>query len=214
MRLSVRFPPLLPAHAVVKAKVDSSAPFSAEGLQQMAAPMSILDLSENTNGTKFGGAACSAQPVRMITVNSLEFPLRLWRAAISLKPSFKPLIVFLRECKEPNGATFTLEHEENNYPTWAISNFGIRHVWRLLLCNNVNVFFILLYFILSATIKTGYFRERPSNWPQFKQNHAQVARKTGQDQAAMGVGGPPAGGRRWGAAAIFYLQYKTLKFCR
>lgn len=213
MRLSVRFPPLLPAHAVVKAKADSSAPFSAEGLQQMAAPMSILDLSENTNGTKFGGAACSAQPVRMITVNSLEFPLRLWRAAISLKPSFKPLIVFLRECKEPNGATFTLEDEENNYPTWAISNFAFDTSGD---CYYVTtsmyfVFRCILYYLQQSRPGT---LERPSNWPQFKQNHAQVARKTGQDQAAMGVGGPPAGGRRWGAAAIFYLQYKTLKFCR
>lgn len=57
MRLSVRFPPLLPAHAVAKAKVDSSAPFSAEGLRQMAAPVNILDLSENTNGSEFGGSA-------------------------------------------------------------------------------------------------------------------------------------------------------------
>lgn len=81
--------------------VDSSVPFSAEGLQQMAAPVSILDLSEDANGARFGGAACSSQPVRMITVNSLEFPIPLWRAAISLKPSFKPLIVLLREFKEP-----------------------------------------------------------------------------------------------------------------
>lgn len=67
----------------------------------MAAPVSILDLSEDTNGARFGGAARPSQPGRMITVNSLEFPLPLRRAAISLKPSFKPLIVFLREFKEP-----------------------------------------------------------------------------------------------------------------
>lgn len=48
-----------------------------------------------------GEASCSSQPARMITVNSLEFLLSLRWAAITLKLSFKPLIMFPGEWKEP-----------------------------------------------------------------------------------------------------------------
>lgn len=140
-------------------KVDSSVPFSAEGLQQMAAPVSILDLSEDTNGARFGGAACSSQPGRMITVNSLEFLLPLRRAAISLKPSFKPLIVFLREFKEPmelcsHSRLKRIITPLRQFWTWASDIPGDDYYATM----SANVL-ILLYFTSSTTIKARCFTE-------------------------------------------------------
>lgn len=171
MHVSVRFPPLLPAPADVKAKVDSLVPFSAEGLQQMAAPVSILDLSEDTNGARFGGAACSSQPGRMITVNSLEFPLPLWRAAISLKPSFKPLIVFLREFKEPMGV-----HSHSRLKRiittlrqyWTSASDTPRDYYYTTMSMNV---LILLYFTSSSTIKARCFTETLKRTPDLSNQH-------------------------------------------
>lgn len=190
LRTSVWFPPLLPAQAELKAKVGSWTPVEH--------PVSRLVVQENPHGAKFRQKPSgSSQPAGMIAVNSLKFLPPLQWAAITLKLSFKPLIMFLREWKETKGAKSSLEIEEDNYPTKAISNLGIQHAG--IQCDNVK--HNGLFHCLLVTTRPGA-SQKPGACPQSSPNP--MEKRAGRADAGASSCWRPARGGGRGAVAILY----------
>lgn len=151
-------------------------------------------------------ASCSSQPARMITVNSLKFLLPLRWAAITLNLLFKPLIMILREWKEPR------ELNSHSRLKRIITPLGQFQTWAF---NTPEDYYDVTMSISLCLLSTrpGAL-QKPWTCPQSRRNEMRVARKNSRIRLILGPPScwQPARARGRGAAAILYLYYNMKYF--
>lgn len=118
----------------------------------------------------------------MITANSLEFLLPLRWAAITLKLSFKPLIMFLREQKEPRELNSHSRLKRiitplRQFQTWAFNTPEDYYDVTVSICVLVHC-----VCLLSATSRTRCFSGTPKLSPPSRRNQTPLAGRRGELQ--------------------------------